>query len=272
MEIESITELDLFIPFRERKQVVSMRDLSKLEGKIRAIPWLYFKLRKLVPYLNIFFSVERDFIALRLLDFSERSGIAVDVGFNDGISSVSIIKNSNLRVIAFEPLKIEMNKLIKLYLRNIEIYQVGLGEKSERLDIYVPSYQGKQMFPYASTNQEVLKTNVSRDLSIGVHEIFISKKEIEILTLDSYNLEVSFLKIDTEGTELQVLKGSFKTISRHHPYILIEIAAQSNFEEIHGYLREWGYVPYCFHNWKFTKAPNWDSGTRNYWFFSADPG
>jgi hypothetical protein len=119
MEIESITELDLFIPFRERKQVVSMRDLSKLEGKIRAIPWLYFKLRKLVPYLNIFFSVERDFIALRLLDFSERSGIAVDVGFNDGISSVSIIKNSNLRVIAFEPLKIEMNKFLDEFNENI---------------------------------------------------------------------------------------------------------------------------------------------------------
>ncbi len=249
-----------------------MRFLDKLERKIRAIPWLYFKLRKLVPYLNIVLSVERDFIGLKMLDFSEKTGIAVDVGFNDGISSVSISKNSNLRIIAFEPLKITMNKLTKLYLRNVQVNQVGLGAISEKLDIYVPSYQGKQMLPYASTNQEALRTNVSRDLSIGVHEIFISKQEIEILTLDSYNLEVSFLKIDTEGTELQVLMGSFETISRNRPYILIEIAAQSNFVEIHGFLRGWGYQTYVFNNRKFTKAPNWDSETRNYWFFATEPG
>lgn len=246
--------------------------LHKLEGKIRAIPWLYFELRKLVPYLNIILSVERDFIGLRMLDFSEKSGIAVDVGFNDGISSVSIIKNSNLKIIAFEPLKIEMNKLTKLYLRNVQINQVGLGASSEKLDIYVPSFQGKLLLPYASTNQEALKANISRDLSIGVNEIFISKQEIEILTLDSFNLEVSFLKIDTEGTELQVLKGSFETISRNRPDILIEIAAQSNFVEIHGFLLGWGYQPYVFNNRKFTKALNWNNETRNYWFLATEPG
>ena len=249
-----------------------MEFLLKLEEKIRATPWLYFKLRKLVPYLNFIFTVERDFVALKTVDFSAKTGIAVDVGFNDGISSVSIMRNSNLRVIAFEPLEIELNKLTKLYLKSVQINKVGLGAISEKLNIYVPSYQGKLMFPYASTNQAVVRTNVSRDLSIGVHEVFISKQEIEIFTLDSFNLEVSFLKIDTEGTELQVLQGSFETISRSRPHILLEIATQSNFEEIHRFLEKWAYQSYNFKNRKLTIAPNWDRGTRNYWFVSSNLG
>ena len=114
-----------------------MEFLLKLEEKIRATPWLYFKLRKLVPYLNFIFTVERDFVALKTVDFSAKTGIAVDVGFNDGISSVSIMRNSNLRVIAFEPLEIELNKLTKLYLKSVQINKVGLGAISEKLNIHI---------------------------------------------------------------------------------------------------------------------------------------
>lgn len=45
---------------------------------------------------------------------------------------------------------------------------------------------------------------------------------VEVRTLDSFNLAPDFLKIDTEGHELFVLKGAEKTLREHKPAIIVE--------------------------------------------------
>jgi FkbM family methyltransferase len=39
---------------------------------------------------------------------------------------------------------------------------------------------------------------------------------------------IDFLKIDTEGTEMRVLRGAVNTIKRNRPIIMLELLAASN--------------------------------------------
>jgi hypothetical protein len=54
------------------------------------------------------------------------------------------------------------------------------------------------------------------------------------------NIKVDFIKIDTEGMELKVLKGLSDTIKRDHPTLFVEVDDDNteefaNFIEYHGY-------------------------------------
>ena len=46
--------------------------------------------------------------------------------------------------------------------------------------------------------------------------------KIKTKTLDSYNFKPSFLKIDVEGANLDVIKGGWKTITTYKPFIQVE--------------------------------------------------
>jgi FkbM family methyltransferase len=72
---------------------------------------------------------------------------------------------------------------------------------------------------------------------------------VEVVTLDSLPLDkhVSFIKIDVEGGELDVLKGAEKLLLKQHPALFIEtqpsafVAAGISEEDFFNYLRQLGY-------------------------------
>jgi hypothetical protein len=63
----------------------------------------------------------------------------------------------------------------------------------------------------------------------------------------------SFIKIDVEGYEEQVLRGSMEVIGGHKPILMIEIEKRHNtqFRNIFSLLSRRGYVPYHFCHGKF---------------------
>ena len=40
--------------------------------------------------------------------------------------------------------------------------------------------------------------------------------------IDTYNFKPSFIKIDAEGSEVEILKGSFNTLKMYKPFLQIE--------------------------------------------------
>lgn len=61
------------------------------------------------------------------------------------------------------------------------------------------------------------------DVSFKPKTEFKTKKTV-VKSIDSMQLEnVGFIKIDVEGSELDVLKGAEETISKNHPDLLVEI-------------------------------------------------
>lgn len=62
--------------------------------------------------------------------------------------------------------------------------------------------------------------------------------EVEIATLDSFNLEwVDFVKIDVEGWEHNVVKGAHETLAKWKPLVIVE--QKPNNAELHG-LKQFG--------------------------------
>jgi len=150
--------------------------------------------------------------------------IFIDVGANIGLMSIfaSKIVGSKGLVYSFEPepetfliLKknIEINSV-----RNIKIYNVGLGEKKGKSRIYTNPYAGRG----------------SASLIKPVNQNNSKSYEIQIETLDNFVLEhnvtnVRMLKIDVEGWELQVLKGAKNFLrSTNAPIICIEYSKLVN--------------------------------------------
>lgn len=97
----------------------------------------------------------------------------------------------------------------------------------------------------------------------------IEERVVKTRTLDSLKIEPVFIKIDVEGAELSVLRGSMTTLRDSRPIVLVEILSVEIYEEISIFLRQLGYINLrpgfeideqkaYFENYRFLPA------TRNY--------
>lgn len=109
-------------------------------------------------------------------------------------------------VYAFEP----RSKWLKVYPLNIKMNNVSL-------------------FPFGLGDKEEQVTMVGNRIRPG-------KEVVDIKRLDDIKtLKVDFIKIDTDGYELNVLKGGIKTILKNKPIICMEVILG---EPFHGELAE----------------------------------
>ncbi len=152
----------------------------------------------------------------------EKPKICLDIGANVGNYSSYLLENSSAKIIAFEPMPKTFNELIKIkknYSDRFFIYNYGLGKKKTKKNLYFD----KNNLQWANFNPEVnkikyLKYNKKKIMcSLDTLDNFIKKNKKLI------NSKIDLIKIDTEGFELEVLKGAEKTIKKLKPkYIQLE--------------------------------------------------
>lgn len=133
----------------------------------------------------------------------------IDVGANIGIYSY-YFGHSFQKVEAFEPLK-SVNSHIQNYRkRNISMHETALSNSQEERTIYLPiDAKGQPIYGLASIEKQD-----SPNTALKVHT----------RRLDSFNFtDVDLIKIDVEGHEQAVLRGSSKTIYKCRPIIIVEI-------------------------------------------------
>ena len=131
------------------------------------------------------------------------AGVVIDVGANVGDYSRKVREaNSRVRIYAFEPHPATYQKLKKntTDLR-IDAINAGVGSSSGALSLY--DYAEEDASSHASLYQEVIEK---------IHKGKAASHEVEITTLDEFAEKyeigrIHLLKIDTEGNELEVLKG-----------------------------------------------------------------
>lgn len=158
-------------------------------------------------YRNPKISGEKAFLEKCL---SKNHGILVDVGANQGNYSLEALEIcSSIKIFAFEPHPItfaSLNKNIK-NCHNITAINKGMSSENGVLRLYdYPSNDGSQ---HASLFQDVITeihgagSAVSHDVELTTLDQFIESENIKVIDL---------LKIDTEGNELQVLRGGVNAI------------------------------------------------------------
>ena len=98
-------------------------------------------------------------------------------------------------------------------IKNFELFRFGLGDKAINCFVGNDTW-AIEKFGYAAFNAKVVKDKNGNE---------------KIRTLDSFNLSnISFIKIDVEGYELNLLKGAYETIKRDKPVIFIEKTLTNN--------------------------------------------
>lgn len=126
----------------------------------------------------------------------------VDVGANLGLWSKPLCKLFN-HVISFEPLDFAFECLKENTKgENVTLNQFALGNTNDKIDMIV-------------TDLNTGKSHVDVN-SLG-------KGSIEIKKIDDLNLPYfSFIKLDCEGYEAEVLKGGIDTINEYKPVVVTE--------------------------------------------------
>ena len=153
-------------------------------------------------YLGVFEPYETAIIAGYL-----KSGMTfVDVGANIGyftLVAASLVGDEG-KILAFEPSSYAYERLAKAIIQNnlsqVCSYQSGLGDLSGELQLYIPKNIGNHS-PSMVANDGGTPTNVP----IGKLDDYLTRNEVD---------HVDLLKIDVEGFEPNVIRGTMGYIER----------------------------------------------------------
>ena len=136
-------------------------------------------------------------------------GVVLDIGANVGEYCCEIKKvNNSLDVYAFEPHPITYKRLLEnTKCHDINIFNLGVGANEDTLILY--DYVDQNGSEHASTYRGVIEQ---------IHKGSVVETNIRVISLDNfvtqYSIDkIALVKIDTEGHELEVLRGARRLLN-----------------------------------------------------------
>ncbi len=200
----------------------------------------------ILNYENDKISGERNFIEKILpLYTNGATPLFVDVGANCGSYTLLLKEfHPNASLLAFEPNPITYRTLENKFANsNVAIVNKGLGSKESVVKFYDrKDYDGSSQ--HGSLYREVIE---------DIHKVDAVEMEVGITTFDEYAKEneirkVTLLKIDTEGHELEVVRGACNALGNeqidllHIEFNEMNIISRVFFRDIARALSN--YIPY----------------------------
>jgi len=170
-----------------------------------------------------------------LLNSNRKPNVFFDVGANFGTHSLLFLSH-NVKTFSFEPNSYcheLFNKLCALNNVKANIVTKALSDKESLSELYFP------------TEQTWLGT-IELDTRIGLEENHaLISHEVVTTSLDTFcsinNVSPDLIKIDTEGHELSVLKGSRFVLLNLKPIVLFECTKREERGKIYSFFRSHNY-------------------------------
>ena len=159
-------------------------------------------------YVDLWAENYEDETAVLMDTFLPRNGCLYDIGSNWGYFSLyAASRGGDIKVHSFEPIPSTYADLVRC------IEQAGLSDRIQCHNYAASDSCGHTIFqvPIHSAGAQIGNDVVGR------------KMKIETRTVDSMGFEApDFMKIDAEGHEAAVLRGSMATIQKSKPFIMFE--------------------------------------------------
>ena len=159
-----------------------------------------------------------------------------DIGASYGLHSLLLLAHG-VRVISFEP-----NPACHEFLKRLENLN-GLQFSVEGTAVGSTDGTAELCFPDTNTWLGSIDPNRIRDLS-REHELRCVK--VPCISLDSYvrksGLVPDVIKLDTEGSELQILEGASNTLESGKPTLVFECWRNSDREQLWRFLDRTGFA------------------------------
>jgi FkbM family methyltransferase len=180
---------------------------------------------------------------LTFYELLQPNSVVIDVGTNLGYYSIAAAAKFNtVSVISFEPGSNAFQRLQKNIalnqLKNITPIQQAIGREEGKKTLYLSGEENTGMSGFEQAENFTGKTEIVNCTSI---DKFAGTKSLEKLDL---------IKIDIEGSEMDVLNGMTNTLTSYKPIVLIEICTETlqRFHQtpanIHRFLTNFGYQGY----------------------------
>ncbi|MDZ4664885.1 MAG: FkbM family methyltransferase [Bacteroidota bacterium] len=159
------------------------------------------------------------------LKYLKEGDVVIDVGGNIGQTALMMAERigGSGKVYSFEPFtktykRFKENLSLNPSIYNITLEHLALGEKAEKLTMYV----------------ENAKNSGGNRIKPAGKKVSTQIEEVVVTTLDEYSKtnaisKINLIKIDVEGFEMKVLEGSQTTIREFKPALFIE-ANDANLE------------------------------------------
>jgi FkbM family methyltransferase len=192
-----------------------------------------------------------DFVNITL----NKGDVAIDFGANIGYHTITMAWSvgNDGKVYSFEPQRIifqQLNHNIFLNgLDNVYTYNLAIGENESEVFINTEDYHQSKITNYGGTSINTTKVGS-----------LVRQIPMDIMNLPKLN----FIKLDVQGSELNILKGGKNTIEKYRPYMFMEVEeGQLNkfnltSNDLIEYTKNLGYLMYRI--LVKTNSPIWISG------------
>ena len=193
---------------------------------------------------------------------------AVDIGAHLGYFTLELSRlvGDAGKVYALEPVskfhEVLQEQIWKRNLRNIELIHAAMGGDQDFVEMGIPKVNNAKKFAYA----RIKKSNPLLD--------YVESERVKNVQGDDLFLNLprlDFIKCDVEGLEIAVFRSLMKTVARHEPILLCELADKNERKKLLDMLKPFGYGMFILHERKLkplgTDSP--ESGiSHNHYFIS----
>jgi len=154
--------------------------------------------------------------------FLRPGGIFLDVGANIGCHTLYIAASRNdCECLCFEACSDIYSQLVRNItlsrLTNVTAYDIAAGDAEATVDFFAQTR--------SAYNRGLSSTHQNFDLMEDVETISVRQVDLDSFLDDEKKERISVVKIDTQGSELAVLRGMKSTIAQFKPVVIFEFVS-----------------------------------------------